>query len=271
MKVDLVKVSPVEAAEMLKFNTMNRNLKKDVVNLYAEEMRLGKWKERTGEPIKLNLKGELLDGQHRLAAVIKSGVSIEFMVVSELDSDILPVLDTGRNRSANDIFVINSIKNSSSICAGVRTYITLNSGIYSPGKSSGSTKQKLSTTNSELLKAYKNNVDFWQNSHNFSIHMYKAFNGVLSGSQILGIYAHLYDIDKVMAKDFIYQLCTGTEITNKTILIARNVLIKNKLSVKKMTIYYQLIYIFKAWNYFRNGLEVKFIRFDPDAEFPKPI
>lgn len=58
----------------------NRPLKKSVVRKYARRIRAGLWR-LTGEPILLNEKGALLDGQHRLSACIEADKPFDTVVL----------------------------------------------------------------------------------------------------------------------------------------------------------------------------------------------
>lgn len=91
-------VSPALAEEYLKKNTHNRALNKNVVAKYASTMRAGKWLI-THQGIAFNAAGDLIDGQHRLWAIIKAGVTVRLAVTRNLDGATQLVLDTGQRRS----------------------------------------------------------------------------------------------------------------------------------------------------------------------------
>lgn len=73
-------IDPAQAATMLLHNTRNRPMKPATVNTYAKVMSSGDW-TFTGESISFDLRGRLVNGQHRLSAVVKSGVPITVVVV----------------------------------------------------------------------------------------------------------------------------------------------------------------------------------------------
>lgn len=79
----------------------NRNLRRRAVTGYAEEMRAGKWLV-TGETIKIDRDGGLIDGQHRLHAIMEAGVTLPVLVVRGLDRSVIRVIDTAIRRSAAD-------------------------------------------------------------------------------------------------------------------------------------------------------------------------
>lgn len=102
IQIEVETITPSKAAEYLKFNRSNRRLIGNRVEFYAKQMEKGQWK-LTGDSIKFNSQGYLVDGQHRLQAVVKSGVTIQCLVIRNLDKDIFDVLDTGRGRQAGDV------------------------------------------------------------------------------------------------------------------------------------------------------------------------
>ena len=66
-------ISPKQAEAWLSHNTGNRPLNESLVAEYARKMESGEWKEKGGAPIWVTEDGELVNGQHRLSAVIRVG------------------------------------------------------------------------------------------------------------------------------------------------------------------------------------------------------
>lgn len=69
-------VTPEKAAVWIGNNPHNRPAKQSRVAELAEFMKQGKWIENTDFPIEVLDTGELLNGQHRLTAIMQSGVSL---------------------------------------------------------------------------------------------------------------------------------------------------------------------------------------------------
>lgn len=91
-------ITPQMAEEYLKKNQDNyRNISKSVVDAYAEDMKNGKW-ETNGETISFYENGILFDGQHRLNAVLKSGVAVQFIVVRGIPNET-KITDWGKTRT----------------------------------------------------------------------------------------------------------------------------------------------------------------------------
>lgn len=75
-----------------------RRLLPRVITRYARDMAAGRW-VMNGEPLILDPEGNLLDGRHRLAAVIEARVAVRFLVVRGVDPALTHTLDTGATRS----------------------------------------------------------------------------------------------------------------------------------------------------------------------------
>ena len=60
MKIETLLITPKQASELLKQNVNNRPLQKHRVLLLFTEMMSGRWKEETGEAIKISKTNRLL-------------------------------------------------------------------------------------------------------------------------------------------------------------------------------------------------------------------
>ena len=125
MEIKKVLITPKIANEYLKANTANRRINTPTLMRYVNEMLNGRWKTDTGEMIKISKTGVVLDGQHRLLSIVKSGVSLYFHIITGLDDKVFDVLDTGKNRNACDIFYIDGIKNANKIPSSSLAYSIL--------------------------------------------------------------------------------------------------------------------------------------------------
>ena len=127
MKSEVVTITPGIAKEWLLLNSNNRNLSSPTVTQYAKDMLEGKW-QANGETIKFSSEGNLIDGQHRLAAIVKSNVSIPMLVVRELPEDSFHSIDIGLRRSSAQILMLSGFKNTASLAAAARWVTVLELG-----------------------------------------------------------------------------------------------------------------------------------------------
>ena len=267
MNIEKILITPSLANKYLEANVKNRNIKKPVVNRYSNDMASGNWKEDTGELIKISKTGVVLDGQHRLIALLKANVSIYFHVATGLEDSVFDVLDTGSTRSAGDVFHINEIKNANCLPSMIQFYETLKNNKILNQKGAQKDKRR---TNAKLLNLYNDRPLFWDSAGKKSLAWYHDFAKVLSPQQIGGLYSYFYDFSPDDSEDFLNQLCGGLEIRNRTISLLRNKLIQDKLSMKKMTLVVRNSLIIKTWNNYRKGVELTLLKFDPEKE-PMPI
>ncbi len=98
-------VTPAVAAEMLKGNTRNRALVQSRVIAMAEDMAAGRWRA-THQGVAIAADGSLLDGQHRLNAVILADMTVPMLVTRGLAPESIDAIDTGENRRAYDVLAI---------------------------------------------------------------------------------------------------------------------------------------------------------------------
>ena len=116
-KIDiaLTKISPEQAAELLESGGQNRRLNESQVERFATDMLAGNWRSaETAETIKLATGGALHDGQHRLAAVVRSGKPQMFWVARNVPTAAIEMVDTGRSRSFSDVLTMQGGNSSAS-------------------------------------------------------------------------------------------------------------------------------------------------------------
>lgn len=100
-------IPPTRAAQLLEHNTINRNLRPGYVNQLANEMANGYWK-MNGESIIISDQQDVLDGQHRLEACVRSGVPLRTLLVVGVPRSVFETIDIGRGRTIYDILSINA-------------------------------------------------------------------------------------------------------------------------------------------------------------------
>lgn len=117
--VRLETITPQQAEEYLKHMPLNRRLRQRHLAVLTEEIRAGRW-QVNGETIKFNRDGYLIDGQHRLAAVVKAATAITTYVVRDLHDQMKETIDLGLKRSPEDILGLQGYANPSHMAAAAR-------------------------------------------------------------------------------------------------------------------------------------------------------
>ena len=118
--LELMDVTPALATQWLETMAANRKLNETHVERLAEDIRRGDWRQ-TFDPVRFNRKGELVDGQHRLSAIVACGKTVPLYVARNLDPRAMAVIDTGRARSVADVLQINGVKNARKLAAAAKS------------------------------------------------------------------------------------------------------------------------------------------------------
>jgi len=97
----IVDITPTVAKDILAKNNHNRPISSGTVSSYSRMMKDGKW-NFNGENIIIAEDGSLLDGQHRLHAIINSSTTQKMVVVSGVERSAFSTIDIGKKRSVGD-------------------------------------------------------------------------------------------------------------------------------------------------------------------------
>jgi hypothetical protein len=102
---DMVKKGHYESAQTLLNHAMvndrfvNRRIRDKRRRSYARDMERGNW---TLSTVHFHENGELVDGFHRMMAIISSGATVKFYVIGGLNDKDVENIDTGIARTAGD-------------------------------------------------------------------------------------------------------------------------------------------------------------------------
>lgn len=251
MEIQTIQVTPRMAAEWLAANTTNnRRISRQLVNQYAHDMIQGRW-EHTGEAIKFDQEGRLIDGQHRLTAVVLSKKTITMMVVKGLEHKVIQVIDTGRSRSAGDALTISGISASANATAALaRKIIGYRSGTDQLFDSKKIRMRGQPITNRDI-------IDFCER---FDLSPHINFSGRILYHQVAKIFtggewAFLHWLfsqkDPAQAEDFLTRLATLDGVGRSSPI--RLLFEKISRSTIKLDGKQKLSAAILAWNAFRNG------------------
>jgi hypothetical protein len=117
--IQVEKITPATAGAWLQTMGRNRPASEQTVARYVAAMERGEWLVN-GESIKFDTYGKLIDGQHRLTAVVRSEVPIESLVVRGLNGDAFETLDTGKNRKLPDLLALHGFVDVNNLAALTR-------------------------------------------------------------------------------------------------------------------------------------------------------
>lgn len=104
MTITRERITPEVATQLLATN-IDRNRRVNVarVEMYEHDMLTGKWIDN-GATIKIDSEGRLIDGQHRLRAIERGGITLWMWVARGLSPDAFETIDVGFARTPRQLF-----------------------------------------------------------------------------------------------------------------------------------------------------------------------
>jgi len=248
-------------------NTHNRDIRQSRVEQYTREMLAGRW-HFNGESIQFDQDGILLNGQHRLWAIVESGCPQRFVVVRGLDRAAQVTMDQGNRRTPAEQLHLVGIHVDNSMAATIRVYLR-----WQQGKLFGD-QVRLKTSTAEVVE--------WAQANPDAIELIRGF--ISSGlrrvpatpSIVLATALTFHSIDYDEAADFYSRLATGAELTSRSpILALRSRLLKAKDTNTRITERDTIAYFIVAWNAERTGKPLSKLQRPPGASwtlanFPVP-
>lgn len=250
----VITVSPELAAEWLTRNDHNRSLSVRLVGQYATDMTEGRW-PFTGQPIIFDAKGVLIDGQHRLSAQVKAGVTLDWLVVGGASRHAQDYVDIGRTRSVADQLQLAGRSLSSGVAAAARLDLVYSKVVSYP------TKPQVRAH----ADAYY--ADFARASA-VGYGVSKILRGSMAAYAVA--YYRVARIDAALADRFFEQLRVGANLgEGSPILALRTVITKTSGEHSDRERVARINLLFKAWNLWVTGQKVKvFLRPPVDAVTP---
>jgi hypothetical protein len=117
MNTKIMTVTPKLAAEWLKSNHSNRPRNRRYVYEVCRALENGTF-QTTHQGIAFDDQGRLRDGQHRLTAIVETGIAVKMLVTTGLTEEQLLVIDDGRRRTFFDVLSMTG-NASSRFCGSV--------------------------------------------------------------------------------------------------------------------------------------------------------
>ncbi|RPE39817.1 hypothetical protein EDD90_2835 [Streptomyces sp. Ag109_O5-1] len=244
VKADFLTITPAIAQEMLRRNTHNRPIRAARVNGWVRLMKAGLW-HNNGEAIKVAVDGTILDGQHRLHAIVKSGATVVILVVSNLPMETQSTMDGGAKRNPGDVFALRGEQNSTMLGS-----VTRKVWLWESGDRRFSAKE--SPTTPELY-ALVDKYPGLRRSADIAVRVYHNFRYI--PPSVVGAAHHLCSrLDEGEAAWFYEALGTGAELPLRhPVLTLRKRAMTDKDNGKEVTDGLHLAQVLTAWNALRGG------------------
>lgn len=123
-KTDNVVITPKKATAWLNITKAsgfkNRAINHKLLDKLCSDLKEGKWRINE-ETIKLDKEGVVIDGQHRLMACIKTGISFISAVAKNVDRDSFSTIDCGCARTPAQVLRMEGVKYPKTVAAVINT------------------------------------------------------------------------------------------------------------------------------------------------------
>jgi len=206
MKAQVENITPQKASHMLLGSeAYQRNVSRSSVYHLAKQMADGKW-VLNGETIVISNNNQVIDGQHRLLAVIQSGVEVPMMVVRGVSQDAFSTIDTGKSRTPGNTLHIAGVKNAANVagCLAFRWK-------YLKAKSrDGSLNMFERPTQSELVEYAEHNPDIVSDAVSWTAKIRRSIGGI-APSTLGGTYIVMREQYGKCTSDLFYELLSTGE------------------------------------------------------------
>jgi hypothetical protein len=247
-------VTPTLARKWLGQNAENnRKPRPSRITQYARDMHNGRWQD-TGESIKFDTTGRLVDGQNRLHAVIEAsemkcstacahgpdGPPVMFLNVTyEVEPEAIFVMDTGAARTFGNALQFTGVHHTNNVAAVVRWAMLWDRGqLTATGEG---------PTHAEMMEHYHADPDRFDTAAARGRDMLRAGLGA-PGPFSVAFYL-FHRIDAGQAHTFFDRLITGENVSKgHPALTLRNRLIRDKGRLSRQMI---LALCIRGWNAFR--------------------
>lgn len=260
VQAKLTRLSPRLAGELLQRNTHNRPATAARVTQYATDMRNGAW-VLNGEAIKIAQDGRVLDGQHRLMAVLEADVTIETLVITGLDLQAQETMDQGQPRSFGDTLKLRGEKNYT-VLAAATAIVCVYERDGVPHRESGAARPSIP----QLSRTLERNPDL-RESVELALGLIRPW---LPVSQIAALHYLFAIADTDNARAFVTRLATGEQLSAADpIYVLRERLISEHANPEtSLNTKVKLAFLVRTWNAFMRGETIRRLVFQPGGANP---
>jgi len=194
-------VTPSIAKELLHNNSNNRQVNQSNISFLAEEILNDRFRYN-GESIIVSISGNLLDGQHRLMAVVKANKEVHMNIVKDVDDETVGTIDTGAARTAGNVLHMHDIVNSNNVASTIKRILE------KIGTERRMIERKaVKISNFEILEFYKLHSELLQKMTLFCSSLHNTNVKIMTIS-LMASYLYLLSLEDKRAKNFIREVLT---------------------------------------------------------------
>lgn len=271
MQTSIETITPAKAQEYFNTTQMDDNkrfrpISRQYVHSYADTMKKGRWM-LNGEPIVFDTDGILINGCHRMLAVVEAGIPVMFEVKRGVEPDAFTTYDNGRHRTLSQLLCMQGIKNynliSSIVVANEKLVMT---GRLFENNSSDAGGRKL--TNDENYLKYRRDADGFDAVATYICKLYSRCR-ILSSSWAGATFYYLTHTGGYKPEE-VEPFFEALFSLDSSDVVPANLLRKRitdaSLQGKKLQAEMLFALLAKAWNAYITGVPIKRLSYDKDKE-----
>lgn len=269
-KARWITVTPEVAAMWLaETNTKNRAIREPHALRLASDMTSGKWRGRNGEPIRFDINGRLVDGQHRLRACVLSGVSFETLLITDVTPEDYLTIGIGMRKSVGDLIgPMNGEKNAHLLSAALRLVYMWGQGTLGKSEKGGAAFPTVAA----MEEVYRNHPNLSESVARIANS--GSIRRLLTPSYAVLIhYAGTLENKHATVDSFLDRLGSGLGLLdNDPVYHLRSFLLSQRgptAGHRRAGRIYTLAMTVKAWNASKNGQSVKRLTWVASEGFPQ--
>lgn len=263
LQCEIVEIAPPLARELLIGNTRNRNLRDDYVKKLAGAMKRGEW-TLNGEPVQISEEGELLNGQHRLSAVVESGETVQMLVVRGLPVSSQLTMDTGTRRNLSDVLALHGESDTANLGAMLGMLYRYRKGLRLDNAS------RTAPTPQEALELLRQEPGIREG---LAVGR-KVFRATRMRVSVTGILFYIFEeVDPGEGEKFFDALCKAEDEPPESPIVALKKILDRARRERtyRLSTYTLNAITIKAFNAWREGREMRLIAFRPGGASPEPF
>lgn len=266
-----VEIITPEYAEYVLANHNKRNRRASVKHIerLAKEMQKGQW-SLNGATIAFDDEGVLIDGQHRLAAVVLAGIPMRFIVVRGVsDPRAFLTIDTAmRLRSAGQISEMIGLKgNVNAVVAATRLTMAWDNSDFYEDFVKYMTSSTYRNFSSEDVSNRAVEIQDYVREPYIRFNDACRFSG--SPSLMMALFYIFKKCDPEAAEALFTRLSDGVSVSRQDpVKLLRDALLRGKFPIRNKRLYIAALTI-KAFNAISEGKEIRNLRWRTEGAHPE--
>jgi len=252
-------ITPVMAGVWLDKNPNNRSVTQSRVASYARAMLAGRWGV-TGQNIIFDKDGDLLDGQHRLWAIIEADIPVRMGVTVGIDKEQFINLDVGKPRGGGDALIVAGFTNCHQLAGAARL-------VYQWEQEWFGANRRILISNEDVLDIATRHPGLSESV----LFVKRNPDSGMPPSEATAMHYICGIKSPEKSAEFFSRLSSGAGLeAGSPILLLKSRLIKAQAShAYRLDKRFRLALAVKAWNAFKQDQSLKILRFAHASERPE--